>query len=191
VLGDAAYVAPTLLLQLLVLQPLALAVLDADAHTGRPRLRDTLSRPLRNPLTVGSLIGLVLAVTGWTLPPAIHDPVELVGNMAVPAMLLAYGIALRLGPGLASGGSTAELATVCGLKLLVQPAVAWLVARHVLGVEGHALLAVVVTSALPTAQNIFVHATRYDRASVLARDAILVTTIGSVPVILVLSALLG
>jgi hypothetical protein len=191
VLGDAAYVAPTLLLQLLVLQPLALAVLDADAHTGRPRLRDSLSRPLRNPLTVGSLIGLVLAVTGWTLPPAIHDPVELVGNMAVPAMLLAYGIALRLGPGLASGGSTAELATVCGLKLLVQPAVAWLVARHVLGVEGHALLAVVVTSALPTAQNIFVHATRYDRASVLARDAILVTTIGSVPVILVLSALLG
>jgi predicted permease len=48
-----------------------------------------------------------------------------------------------------------------------------------------------VTSALPTAQNIFVHATRYNRATVLARDTILITTIGSVPVILLLAWLLG
>ena len=40
VLGDAALVAPTLLLQLLVLQPLALAVLDADVRgTARPCAR--------------------------------------------------------------------------------------------------------------------------------------------------------
>ena len=55
------------------------------------------------------------------------------------------------------------------LKLFVQPAVAWFVASVLLGVDGHALLAIVVTSALPTAQNIFVHATRYDRATTLAR----------------------
>lgn len=57
--------------------------------------------------------------------------------------------------------------------------------------QGHALLAVVVCSALPTAQNIFVHATRYDRATTLARDTILLTTIGSVPVILLVTVLLG
>jgi len=74
---------------------------------------------------------------------------------------------------------------------VLQPVVAYTVARYALGVEGHALLAVVVTSALPTAQNIFVHATRYDRATVLARDTILITTVGSVPVILLIAALLG
>ena len=49
--------------------------------------------------------------------------------------------------------------------------------------NGAALLAVVVCSSLPTAQNIFVHATRYGRATTLARDTILVTTIGAVPLI--------
>ncbi len=190
VLGDAAYVAPTLLLQLLVLQPLALAVLDADAH-GRTSLGQVLLRPFKNPLTVGSLLGVVLALTGWRLPDAVHDPVALIGNMAVPSMLIAYGIALRLGPGLGAAGSASELATTSALKLVVQPLTAYVVARYAPGLEGHGLLAVVVTSALPTAQNIFVHATRYDRATTLARDTILITTVGSVPVILLVAVLLG
>ena len=191
VLGDAAYVAPTLLLQLLVLQPIALAVLDADAHHGRLRVGQLLLRPFKNPLTVGSLVGLLLALTGWRLPAFVDNPVALIGHMAVPMMLIAYGIALRLGPGLGKAGSVAELATTSLLKLVVQPLTAFVLAALVLGVKGHALLAIVVTSALPTAQNIFVHATRYDRATTLARDTILVTTVGSVPVILLVAWLLG
>jgi predicted permease len=191
VLGDAAFVAPTLLLQLLVLQPLALALLDADAKGGRSRWWHLLSRPLRNPLTVGSLAGVGLSLTGWTLPTMVAAPLGLLGDMAVPCMLVAYGIALRLGPGLGRAGSVAELGTTSLLKLFVQPAVAWFVASVLLGVHGRALLAIVVTSSLPTAQNIFVHATRYGRATVLARDTILITTVGAVPVILLVAALLG
>jgi malonate transporter len=191
VLGDAALVAPTLLLQLLVLQPLALAFLDADARGRSGSVWQVLARPFKNPLTVGSLIGVVLSLTGWTLPAALANPLGLIGNMAVPSMLIAYGIALRLGPGLGRAGSVAELATTSAIKLLLQPLVAWFVAAELVGVEGHALLAIVVTSALPTAQNIFVHATRYGRATVLARDTILITTVGAVPVILLVAALLG
>jgi predicted permease len=191
VLGDAAFVAPTLLFQLLVFQPLALGFLDADARGGRSSWWQLLSKPFTNPLTVGSLIGLGLSLTGWTLPTMVAAPLGLLGNMAVPSMLVAYGIALRLGPGLGRAGSVPELVTTSSLKLFVQPLVAWFVASVVLGVDGHALLAIVVTSALPTAQNIFVHATRYDRATVLARDTILITTIGAVPVILLVAVLLG
>ncbi|GAA4711897.1 AEC family transporter [Pedococcus ginsenosidimutans] len=191
VLGNAALVAPTLLLQMLVLQPLGLAVLDADARGRAGSVWQVLTRPFRNPLTLGSLAGVVLALTGWTLPSALANPLGLIGNMAVPSMLVAYGIALRLGPGLGRAGSVTELATTSSIKLVLQPLVAWFVAAHLIGVEGHALLAIVVTSALPTAQNIFVHATRYGRATVLARDTILITTVGAVPVILLLAALLG
>lgn len=191
VLGDAALVAPTLLLQLLVLQPIALALLDTDALGRSPSVLQLVTRPFRNPLTVGSLVGVLLSLTGWTLPEFVGNPLELLGNVAVPAMLIAYGIALRLGPGLGAAGSVGELATTSLLKLVVQPFVAYAVAHFALGVDGHALLAVVVTSALPTAQNIFVHATRYDRGTVLARDTILITTMGSVPVILLIAALLG
>ena len=69
--------------------------------------------------------------------------------------------------------------------------VTYAVAHLALGLDGAALLAVVVCSSLPTAQNIFVHATRYDRSSTLARDTILVTTVGAVPLITLVVWLLG
>jgi malonate transporter and related proteins len=191
VLGDAALVAPTLLMQLLVLQPVALAVLDADVRGHRPTVQQVLVRPFTNPLTIGTLIGLLLSVTGWTLPPIVLDPIELIGAMAVPGMLLAYGIALRLGPGFGGEVPAAELALTSALKLGVQPLVAFAVAHLALGLSGPALLAVVVCSSLPTAQNVFVHATRYDRSPTLARDTILVTTVGAVPLITLVVWLLG
>lgn len=191
VLGDAAAVAPVLLLQMLVVQPLALVVLDAQRPGERPGLLAAATRPLRNPLTVGALLGVVLAVTGYRLPEPVRAPVELVGAFAIPAMLIAYGISLRLGPGLAGVGSRVELAVTSLAKLVVQPAVAYLVARWALGIEGPTLLAVVVCAGLPTAQNIFLHASRYERMQVLARDTILLTTVLSVPVLVVVTLLLG
>ncbi|MDF9715150.1 AEC family transporter [Nocardioides sp. ChNu-99] len=188
VLGDAALVAPVLLLQLLVLQPLALTVMDVAVAEQRLSVWRILSRPLRTPLTVGSVIGLVLAGTDVELPRAVHDPLELLAAMAVPSMLLAYGVYLRLGPrpGL---NDAPELLLITALKLGVQPVVAWAVGRFVLGLDDTALLAVTVISALPTAQNVFVHATRYDRGVVLARDAVFLTTVLSVPVVTLAAAL--
>ncbi|QWZ08059.1 AEC family transporter [Nocardioides panacis] len=191
VLGDAALVAPTLLMQLLVLQPVALAVLDNAVSARRFSWVRAFSRPLTNPLTLGSLLGLALAVTGVSLPMAVQDPLELVGGMAVPSMLIAYGISLRLGPRPGHGTSAVEIGFITVLKLVVQPAAAYGVARLVLGLDGTALLAVTVLAALPTAQNIFVHATRYGRGVVLARDSIFVTTVLSVPAIALVAALLG
>ena len=100
-----------------VLQPLALALLDADVRGRRPRVGDFLLRPFTNPLTIGTLLGLLLSITGWRLPPIVADPVELIGAMAVPGMLLAYGIALRLGPGFGGGVPAGELTLTSILKL--------------------------------------------------------------------------
>jgi predicted permease len=190
VLGDASLVAPTLLMQLLVLQPAALAVLDAARREARFSWWAVLRRPFATPLTVASIIGVLLSVTGTRLPPIVDDPLRLVGAMAVPAMLVAYGVSLRLGPLPGAGPGLAEVGWIALLKLGIQPLVAGVVASYLLGLEGTALLAVVVTSALPTAQNIFVHATRYDRAVLVARDSIFVTTLASVPVMLLAVALL-
>ena len=119
------------------------------------------------------------------------DPIELIGAMAVPGMLLAYGIALRLGPGFGGEVPAAELALTSTPQAGGAALVAYAVAHFALGLSGHALLAVVVCSSLPTAQNVFVHATRYDRSPTLARDTILVTTVGAVPLITLVVWLLG
>ncbi len=68
VLGDAALVAPTLLLQMLVLQPIALAVLDVAVAEHRVPWHRFVTRPLRTPLTVGSLLGLTLSLSDVRLP---------------------------------------------------------------------------------------------------------------------------
>ena len=49
----------------------------------------------------------------------------------------------------------------------------------------------VVTSALPAAQNLFTYASRYRVGEVLARESILLSTLASVPVLVVVAALLG
>jgi predicted permease len=195
-LGDAALIAPMLLAQLLVLQPTGLSVLDAITHVPHPGtsrgrlLLIRASRPLRNPLAIGSLVGLLLAVTGIKLPVAINAPLTLIGGMAVPSMLLAYGISLRLGGRPGGNEPPVQVASLVALKLLLQPVVAYLIGAYLVGLEGRDLLAVTVIGALPTAQNVFTFAMRYDRGVLLARDAIFVATLLSVPVIIAITWLL-
>ena len=188
VLGDASLIVPMLLLQLVILQPTALAVLDAG-RTGEASVAAAIRSPLTNPLTLATLLGLVISVAGWTLPAYVRDPIDLVGAMAVPGVLIAYGMSLRRGPLPGRGTPPGEIALVTTLKLIVQPIGAY-VAGRALGLAGPALIALAVTAALPSAQNIFVHATRFGRQQILARDAIFVTTLGSVPAILIIVVLL-
>jgi malonate transporter and related proteins len=196
-LGDAALIAPMLLAQLLILQPSGLTVLDAITQVpaagtsrGRPLLI-RLSRPFRNPLAMGSLLGLVLALTGIKLPVIINAPLTLIGGMAIPSMLLAYGISLRLGPRPGAGEPPIQVATMVSIKLIMQPIAAYLIGAYAVGLTGHDLLAVTVIAALPTAQNVFTFAMRYDRGVILARDTIFVATLLSVPVILAITWLLA
>ncbi len=77
------------------------------------------------------------------------------------------------------------------LKICVQPVLGYLMARYLLGLEGHELFAIVVVSTLPTAQNVFVYASRYQRGMVLSRDAAFVTTLASIPAIGLVAALLA
>ena len=191
VLGDAALVAPVLILQLLVITPLAFGVLDRAARADALPWWRLVLTPLTNPITLGVLGGVLLSVTGLRLPLAVTEPLDLLGAMAVPGAVLAFGMSLRLGPRPMAGGTGGEVAVVTVLKLVVQPLTAWAVGRFALGLDGNALLAVVVLASLPTAQNIFVYATRYRAGQLIARDAIFVTTVLAVPVLLLVAALLA
>jgi predicted permease len=196
-LGDASLIAPMLLVQLVVLGPVGVAVMDLTTrppdpgHSRRRRLLRLLGQPFRNPLMIASLIGLLLSITGFQLPRVIDDPLHLVGGMAVPAMLLAYGISLRLGPLPGRGEPPVQIGTLVGLKLIVQPLIGFLLARFVVGLDPLGVLAVTVIAALPTAQNVFTHAVRFDRGVVIARDTIFLSTLGSIPLIALLAAFLS
>ncbi|MFJ4839706.1 AEC family transporter [Streptomyces sp. NPDC088746] len=191
VLGDASLVAPVLLFQQIVVTPLALTVLDLN-RPGEPRpLLRRLTTPLRNPMAVGSLSGVVVAATGWTVPSPALEPLTLIGNMSVPAVLLAFGISLR-GSGIpARGDNRAAVVLSATLKTTVQPLIAWSIGAGVFHLQGAALLDVVVTSALPAAQNLYTYASQYRVGEQIARESILLSTVASIPVLVAVAALLG
>lgn len=192
ILEDASYVAPVLLFQVLVMAPVGLAVLAGSrAGGGAPSWRSLLLQPLRTPVVIGCALGLLLAASGWDPPALLLEPVELIAALAVPAALLAYGMTLHGAPRPAAGELAGQVWLAVALKTVVMPAVAYALGRWVAGLDGVALLAVTVTSALPTAQNVFVYAAAYDRGTLLARDVILLSTVISVPVLVGIGLLLA
>jgi predicted permease len=191
VLGNASYVAPLLIFQLAFFTPLFLMALDATTSTHRTTPLSFVLMILRNPIIVGSGLGLAVAATGWQVPPLVLEPIHLIGGAAIPAMLLAFGMSLNGSrPLQASAGRRLDTLLACGFKLVVHPALAYLFARFALHLEDQALFAVVVASALPTAQNVFVIATRYRTGLAVAKDTVLVTTVVAVPALIIVALLL-
>jgi malonate transporter and related proteins len=189
--GDAAAIAPILLLQLLVMVPVSFTVLDLQTGRRGATLGQVLLTPVRNPLVIGVALGLLFSVTGWQLPGLVLAPIEMVAAMAVPTMLVAFGLSLYGSPLPGTGAERGPLWLAVGLKTLLAPAVALVLAREVMGLSGPELLGTVVVAALPTAQNIFVYAMRYGRGVPLARDTVLLSTLVCIPVIVTLAGVLA
>ncbi|MDQ4502609.1 AEC family transporter [Sinomonas sp. ASV322] len=195
VLGNASYVAPLLIFQLALFTPSYLLLLDGTTATAKPGAARALQFVLpvvTNPNIIGSLIGLVLAATGWRLPDLIMQPIHLIGGAAIPAMLMAFGISLHGSrPLRADDGRRLDTVFATALKLVIHPLIAFAFARFALGLGGHALFAAVVTAALPTAQNVYVAAQRYQVGLVVAKDTVLITTVVAIPAMAVMAALLS
>ncbi|MBX9718431.1 MAG: AEC family transporter [Microbacteriaceae bacterium] len=190
VLGDPAFAAPIILLQLVILTPIALTILDVTT-SGTLSIGRVLSQPIRNPLIIGSALGLLLSVTGVELPEAVVEPFHLIGAAAVPTVLLLFGMSLHGRRILEPGLGRRDILLAASLKIVAMPTIAWAVGSFVFGLKGLPLFAVVVLAALPTAQNVFTYAVRFERAVPVARDAVLITSVLSVPALIVIAALLA
>lgn len=189
VIGDAQFVGPMLLLQLLVLAPLLLASLDIMT-AGKASLVGILTQPFRNPMLIGGALGAIVSALDIQVPQPVLAPLEILGGAAVPLMLLAFGISLRGDRPLQPGTGRKEIALAVALKSLVLPALVFVLARFVFQLDDQLVYACTIMGALPTAQNIYQYALRYDRATVISRDIVLLTTVLSLPVMLVIAALL-
>lgn len=192
-LHDATWIAPILLMQLAFIMPICLALLDVAAKRSEPgstRWVSYLSLPFRNPITIGILAGLAVNLAGVQVPEVVMRPIDMVGGIALPLMLMAFGVSLRLDPLPGKGPHRAPMWIATAIKVVVHPFAAWAVGT-LMGLSGTDLYAVVVLGALPAAQNVYVTATKYGQGELLARDAVFWSTILSVASLLVIAALLG
>ncbi|MCU1514247.1 MAG: hypothetical protein JWO10_1337 [Microbacteriaceae bacterium] len=190
VLGSAEYVAPVILLQIVVFAPIALTMLDISTR-GSVSIKNILLQPVRNPLILASIAGVLLAVFNVHLPVPVMEPLKLIGAAMVPVVLISFGMSLHGQRPLQPGPERADVLLASAIKLLFMPTVAYLAARFLFGIHGHELFVLVLVAALPTAQNVFNYAQRYERSETLARDAVLLTTVLAVPLLVLIAALLS
>jgi len=191
VLGDISHALPVILFQQAVYTPLYLFVLHRITEKDAPGPAGVLRSIIANPTIIASAVGLLLVLVGVRVPSVLLEPVHSLADMAIPAMLLAYGLSLYGSRPLAKAdGYRGLIAVASSAKLLLMPVIA-LGVGLLLGMRGTTLFEVVVMAALPTAQNVYVAAARYRASENLARDTVLITTIGTVLVLLLISAVLG
>ncbi|MCO8270536.1 AEC family transporter [Actinoplanes sp. TRM 88003] len=187
VLRDTALVVPIVLLQLLIITPVALTVLQF-VTTGHASWRTSLTAPFRVPLTVAVALGVLVAVTGIELPSVLAEPITAIGQAAVPVVLLVFGMSLSGRRVLEAGPDRRPIVAAVVLKTVIMPALAFLLALA-LRLPPAQAYAVTIMAALPTAQNIFLYAQSFGTAQILARDAIFLSTLACVPALLIITLL--
>jgi predicted permease len=167
-----------------------MAIFEA-VTSGQRRAIPILRRTVTNPIVVGSVLGVLVSLSGIRLPPIALDPLQLIADACVPVLLISYGISLHGQRILGPSGRRRDILLASVLKLAAMPLVAWVVAAFVFHLSPHDVLIVTVLAALPTAQNVFNYAQRFDVGETIARDTVFLTTVGCVPVLLLIVTLLG
>jgi len=185
ILGSATFVTPIMLFQLALVTPVALTILDlTDPEGKRTSVWSILSTPLRNPVTVAAILGVIVSAAGIELPALALDPLKLVAQLTVPLMLIIFGMSLHgLSPRQGTVDRVPTLFAVI-LKSAVQPALAWLLAVLVFRLDTFSTFVVTACAILPTGQNVVLYAVRYGVGQNLAQSTAVITSALAVPLLL-------
>ena len=113
---------------------------------------------ITSPLVLSAAAGLIASGLGLPLPQAIGTFCDLLGASAGPCALFAIGLFMV---GKSPTAGMQEVSFLVLLKLLVQPAITWVLAYHVFTMEPVWAAGALVQSALPTGALVFVLAQQY------------------------------
>ncbi len=168
----------------------AIALIESDRPGQAPRqIAVKVVRALaRNPLLISPLAGLLISSLGLTLPLVAERFLTILGGAATPCALVATGMMVaesteRFRPLL--------VGRLVLLKLIVQPAIAWVIAYRIADLPPAWSGSVVLMSALPTGASAFILAKLYGREVASTSGTVLVSTVLSFGTLSLLLAWLG
>ncbi|MFI8481022.1 AEC family transporter [Pseudomonas sp. NPDC078700] len=123
VVGEAAAVglAMGVLIENLLMLPLALALAEAGEHQGlgmRAAVISTARRLLSNPIIIAICLGLVVALLGLHVPAIPMRAVEMLAQSSAPVALFVIGGSLV---GMRAGGMVADVLQISLGKLVLHP----------------------------------------------------------------------
>ena len=131
---------------------------------------------LKNPVMMAPILGMLVSVSGISLPAAIITPMDMLAPSAAPVALFALGMSLS---GLKVRQAGFDLAWLTLVKLIIHPLATWGLAL-LLNLDPYWTASAVLLSSLPTGAMVYVLAQQYNTRVTLSSATIMVTTIFSV-----------
>lgn len=154
-----------------------LAVVVLEVFRGqKPKPLHILGQIAKNPLVIGSVLGILTLVAGIRLPHILEQAIQSVSAIASPLQLFLLGAFFQF-----SGLRTyrRELVTVSIAKLIVSPGL-FLGLGALLGFRGVAFVSLIGIFASPTAVNSFTMAQQMGGDAELAGDIVVTTSAASI-----------
>lgn len=158
------------------------------ASAGKANLADSLKGLLKIPVVYVVPLALIFMYLSWELPLPLGRSVGLLGDAAIPGMLLVLG--LQLGKNDRRVRDMRALVLATGMRLLGGMGVGLFLAP-LFGLGGMAYNAGVLESSMPTAVLSTILATEYDAEPAFVTTAVLATTLLSPLTLTPLLSILG
>src|SRR5690606_6487056 len=158
---------------------LGMIVMELMRRDGAPLHRSLVAAGLRivqNPLLWGVGLGVLANLSGLRLPEAGTAFFDMMSAAVLPTALFGLGGALNEYR-LADNWPQALVMSI--LKLVVHPAIAWVLMVPVLKVDPDLARYGVLLAAMPAGINVYVFATYYNRGVNVATNTVLISTAAS------------
>lgn len=155
-----------------------LSVVVLEVFRGqKPKPLHILGQIAKNPLVIGSVLGILTLAAGIRLPHILEQTIQNISAIASPLQLFLLGAFFQF-----SGLKTyrRELMTVSAAKLIVAPGL-FLGLGALLGFRGVAFVSLIGIFASPTAVNSFTMAQQMGGDAELAGDIVVTTSAVSIP----------
>lgn len=155
-----------------------LSVVVLEVFRGqKPKPLHILGQIAKNPLVIGSVLGILTLAAGIRLPHILEQTIQNISAIASPLQLFLLGAFFQF-----SGLKTyrRELVTVSAAKLIVAPGL-FLGLGALLGFRGVAFVSLIGIFASPTAVNSFTMAQQMGGDAELAGDIVVTTSAVSIP----------
>lgn len=155
-----------------------LSVVVLEVFRGqKPKPLHILGQIAKNPLVIGSVLGILTLAAGIRLPHILEQTIQNISAIASPLQLFLLGAFFQF-----SGLKTyrRELVTVSAAKLIVAPGL-FLGLGALLGFRGVAFVSLIGVFASPTAVNSFTMAQQMGGDAELAGDIVVTTSAVSIP----------
>lgn len=143
------------------------------ASSGRRSLGEALLSVLRIPSIYASAAAIVVILTGVTTPSFLMRPIKLLGDAAIPVMILVLGMQLERA---AKPANLRLVGLAVGLRLVVSALLGLLLAQF-LGLGGAARQAGVLQSAMPVAVVTTILAVEFEIEPAFVTSVVFLSTI--------------